>query len=82
MTEHQWKELLKQFLDNGNRTLSTEEKERLNHYRLQPVVVESAEQSRQRNAQRYELPEKGKQWQQEMQILWREEQAMNINYEK
>ena len=27
MTEHQWKELSKYFLDNGNRKLSTEEKE-------------------------------------------------------
>ncbi len=27
MTEHQWKELLKYFLDNGNRKLSKEEKE-------------------------------------------------------
>ena len=29
MTEHQWKELSKYFLDNGNRKLSTEEKERI-----------------------------------------------------
>ena len=29
MTEHQWKELSKFFLDNGNRKLSTEEKERI-----------------------------------------------------
>lgn len=27
MTEHQWKELSKYFLDNGNRKLSKEEKE-------------------------------------------------------
>lgn len=27
VTEHQWKELSKYFLDNGNRKLSTEEKE-------------------------------------------------------
>ncbi len=27
MTEHQWKELLKYFLDNGNRKLTKEEKE-------------------------------------------------------
>lgn len=27
MTEHQWKELSKYFFDNGNRKLSTEEKE-------------------------------------------------------
>ena len=27
MTEHQWKELSKYLLDNGNRKLSTEEKE-------------------------------------------------------
>ena len=27
MIEHQWKELSKYFLDNGNRKLSTEEKE-------------------------------------------------------
>ena len=26
MTEHQWKEMSKYFLDNGNRKLSTEEK--------------------------------------------------------
>lgn len=29
MTEHQWKEFSKYFLDNGNRKLSTEEKERI-----------------------------------------------------
>lgn len=29
ITEHQWKELSKYFLDNGNRKLSTEEKERI-----------------------------------------------------
>lgn len=29
MTEHQWKELSKYFLDNGNRRLSKEEKERI-----------------------------------------------------
>lgn len=29
MTEQQWKELSKYFLDNGNRKLSTEEKERI-----------------------------------------------------
>ncbi len=29
MTEQQWKELSKNFLDNGNRKLSTEEKERI-----------------------------------------------------
>ena len=29
MTEHQWKELSKYFLDNGSRKLSTEEKERI-----------------------------------------------------
>jgi hypothetical protein len=29
MTEHQWKELSKYFFDNGNRKLSTEEKERI-----------------------------------------------------
>lgn len=29
MTEHQWKELSKYFLDNGNRKLSTDEKERI-----------------------------------------------------
>ena len=29
MTEHQWKELSKYFLDYGNRKLSTEEKERI-----------------------------------------------------
>ena len=29
MTEHQWKELSKYFLDNGNRKLSKEEKERI-----------------------------------------------------
>lgn len=29
MTEHQWKELSKYFLDNGNRKLSTEEKEKI-----------------------------------------------------
>ena len=29
MTEHQWKELSKYFLDNGNRKLSTEEKIKL-----------------------------------------------------
>lgn len=29
MTEHQWKEISKYFLDNGNRKLSTEEKERI-----------------------------------------------------
>lgn len=29
MTEHQWKGLSKYFLDNGNRKLSTEEKERI-----------------------------------------------------
>lgn len=29
LTEHQWKELSKYFLDNGNRKLSTEEKERI-----------------------------------------------------
>ena len=29
MIEHQWKELSKYFLDNGNRKLSTEEKERI-----------------------------------------------------
>ena len=29
MTEYQWKELSKYFLDNGNRKLSTEEKERI-----------------------------------------------------
>ena len=27
MTEHEWKELTKYFLDNGNRKLSAEEKE-------------------------------------------------------
>ena len=34
--------------------------------KLEDAKVDSAEQSRQRNAQRHELPEKGKQWQQEM----------------
>ena len=29
MTEHQWKELSKYFLDNGNRKLSKEEKKRI-----------------------------------------------------
>lgn len=29
MTAHQWKELSKYFLDNGNRKLSTKEKERI-----------------------------------------------------
>ena len=29
MIEHQWKELSKYFLDNGNRKLSKEEKERI-----------------------------------------------------
>lgn len=29
MTEHQWEELSKYFLDNGNRKLSTEEKEKI-----------------------------------------------------
>lgn len=29
VTEHQWKELSKYFLDNGNRRLSTKEKERI-----------------------------------------------------
>lgn len=29
MTEHHWKELSKYFLDNSNRKLSTEEKERI-----------------------------------------------------
>ncbi len=29
MTEHQWQELSKYFLDNGNRKLSKEEKERI-----------------------------------------------------
>ena len=29
MTEHQWKELSKYFLDNGNQKLSTEEKEKI-----------------------------------------------------
>lgn len=29
ITEHQWKELSKYFLDNGSRKLSTEEKERI-----------------------------------------------------
>ncbi len=34
--------------------------------KLEDAKADSAEQSRQRNAQRHELPEKGKQWQQEM----------------
>ena len=34
--------------------------------KLEDAKAYSAEQSRQRNAQRHELPEKGKQWQQEM----------------
>ena len=34
--------------------------------KLEDVKADSVEQSRQRNAQRHELPEKGKQWQQEM----------------
>lgn len=34
--------------------------------KLEDAKADSAEQSRQRNAQRHELPEKGKQWQQEI----------------
>ena len=34
--------------------------------KLEDAKADSVEQSRQRNAQRHELPEKGKQWQQEM----------------
>ena len=34
--------------------------------KLKEAKADSAEQNRQRNAQRHELPEKGKQWQQEM----------------
>ena len=34
--------------------------------KLEDAKADTAEQSRQRNAQRHELPEKGKQWQQEM----------------